>query len=273
MKKIISLILCIALITLVLVSCGDEKHVHQYNRDEWAFDASNHWYAAECDCKDAGTKNLAAHVDSMNDGYCDICNYLMCGVKDHSTELSYNDNAHWYNANCTHNGQNSHILPKDFSEHIYSEADDGRCTICNFVCTNVLVETDEWKSDATNHWHESACGHMGHFTDEQLGKGAHTDTDTIVDEESGDEIVVGNGVCDVCGYVSCKGEYAETGTYVDEKGHVYEITCGHTGHEIKSEAHVDVKGATDEDGVEVADGLCDVCFGDMPTVSTTPEQN
>ena len=47
MKKIISLILCIAVLALVLVSCGDEEHVHQYNRDEWKFDATNHWYAQQ----------------------------------------------------------------------------------------------------------------------------------------------------------------------------------------------------------------------------------
>lgn len=135
MKKLISLILCIAMLTLVLVSCGEDEHVHQYNRNEWKNDENNHWYAASCDCSDAGKVNSAAHYDLMNDGYCDVCGYLMCAKTEYVWEA--NENVHWQQAKsvedggCGHIGQNSHLPQKDIAAHTYNE--QGVCSVCSYT--------------------------------------------------------------------------------------------------------------------------------------------
>ena len=265
MKKIISLILCIAVLALVLVSCGDEEHVHQYNRNEWKFDATNHWYAPACDCEDAENINVAKHYDTMNDGKCDICNYLMCSNTAHGDTLKYNENSHWKEPVCGHNGQDSHILPGEFSEHTYNDA--GLCTTvgCGYQC----VKTDykeAWSTDANNHWHDPACGHT-HLP--VVDSAAHVDVDENEDGEP-----VGNGVCDVCGYVMCSVPVKEAGESdedfqerldafynaepsYDENQHWYEPVCGHVGHDLKDlGVHAEAE--------EGADGFCDVCFQEIP---------
>jgi len=259
MKKIISLILCITLITLVLVSCGDEVHVHQYNRNEWAYDATNHWYAATCECTDAGTKNLGKHVDTMNDGYCDICGYLTCNNTAYSDVLNYNENTHWYDPSCGHNGQNSHILSKDFSEHDFDDA--GLCTFCGYQCAKTDYN-ESWSSDDTDHWYAPSCGHYGHLPAKD--KAPHVDLD---ENEAGE--VKGDGVCDVCSKVSCAvpdkkadeaayNAFYETTYSHDDTYHWYAPVCGHVGHELKDRViH------TDENG----DGSCDGCFVVMPEPS------
>ena len=132
MKKIISLILCIALVSLVLVSCGDEEHVHQYNRDDWASDKDGHWYANTCGCEDAGVKNFAEHDYSMNNGYCAVCGYKNCDKTDY--KYDFNENSHWLTPSCGHTGSNSHLPIKDVEVHSFNES--GKCTECGYQRVN-----------------------------------------------------------------------------------------------------------------------------------------
>ena len=269
MKKIISLIFCIALLTLLLVSCGDEElHVHQYDRDKWVYDDNSHWYAAACDCSDAGVISAAAHVDSMNDGYCDICGYLKCTNTDpnapgaYSTEYQSNANAHWLAPTCGHSGQNSHIDPKDFSAHVYDAEGLGKCLVCNYQCAETENEEAWTHNNGSTHWHAPVCGHVGHnpITDES----EHVDKDK---NEAGEE--VGDGVCDLCGYVMCqvpvreKGEsddaynarleaFYKSEISYDETNHWYDPKCSHVGHKLK-----DI--APHADDAENPDGKCDTC--------------
>ena len=260
MKKIISLIFCIALLTLVLVSCGEEEHVHQYNRNEWKSDAQSHWYAATCDCSDAGVKNSSKHFDTMNDGYCDICNYLMCDKTAYA--MKQGEDSHWQGpADCTHTGQGSHLPIKDIAPHDYDA--NGACTTCGYVC-NKTEYKGNWSSDATNHWHDPACGHTAHLPIADVA--AHVDEKT---NENG----LTDGKCDVCGYVICAvptkadGEtdqafkerldafYKENPSY-NETQHWFDPVCGHS-HEVKGlENH--------KDSTETPDGICDVCQQPMP---------
>ena len=253
MKKIISLILCVALIALVLVSCGDDEHVHEYNRNEWASDATNHWHKATCDCKDAGTVDLAKHIDEMSDGYCDVCNYLLCNKTTYV--LNHNEYAHWQEAECGHTGPSSHLPTKNETIVVHQLDDNGVCSGCTYACMNEDYEL-EYTTDEHFHWNAPLCGHEGHCPSTKV---LHEDND--VNEET--EEVVGNGICDVCEYVMCEGEYETDATYQDETNHVYEIKCGHIGHAIKVEAHEDKIGATDADGNDIGDGMCDKCYGEM----------
>ena len=243
MKRIISLVLCIAMLALVLVSCGEDAHVHTYNRDEWKSDASNHWYAAACDCEDAGVMKKAAHVDSMNDGRCDICNYLLCnnGANDteptYKTEWSSNDDFHWHDATCGHVG---HVLKKAFAAHVYTTG--SACDTCGRACPNDKYETD-FTVNAEYHWYAPVCGHEGHLP---VNKVAHT-----FDEA---------GVCSECGYECEKTAYSEEWSF-DDENHWHDAACGHTHLEPKDLApHVDA----DENGE------CDTCFKALVPVEPEP---
>ena len=185
MKKIISLIMCTALLLLVLVSCGDDECVHRYNRSEWVSDAENHWYAAECECEDAGVAAKAAHVDvSLKDGFCDICGYQLCNKTAYKTTYSYNANSHWKNPACDHLGSTSHIAPGEMAPHEYIEGSGAAvCIDCGYQCARGDEFSETWKSDETDHWHEPVCGHVtAHGVSD---KAAHADVDE-------------NGKCDVC---------------------------------------------------------------------------
>ena len=131
MKKIISLILCIVMLSLVLVSCGDDPHVHQYNYNEWKSDKNGHWYANTCGCEDAGKKNSADHLDSMNNGYCDVCGYKSCDKTEY--KYDFNENVHWLTPSCGHTGINSHLPVKDVLAHSFNA--NGVCA-CGYQRAN-----------------------------------------------------------------------------------------------------------------------------------------
>ena len=188
MKKIIGLILCIVISLFTLVSCGDGDHVHKYNRDEWVSDATNHWYAAECDCEDAGVTAKAAHTDvTMKDGFCDICGYKMCNNTAYKTEYSYNASSHWKNPTCNHIGQTSHIAPSEMAPHTYIEADgEAICLYCGYTCLRGEEYSDEWTTDENGHWHEPLCGHV--TAHGKKDSAAHLDVNT-------------DGKCDTCEFL------------------------------------------------------------------------
>ena len=126
MKKVFSLILCIAICALVLVSCDEPTHVHQYNRDEWKIDDTSHWYANTCECEDAGVKNKAAHVYSINNGICDVCGYVDCDHPEFESTYSSDENAHWYAPKC------GHSVKKDHEPHVDSDK-NGACDKCGYT--------------------------------------------------------------------------------------------------------------------------------------------
>lgn len=49
-------------------SLGEQPHVHSYS-SSWGSDGENHWHECSCGAK----ADVAAHVDSNNDGICDVC--------------------------------------------------------------------------------------------------------------------------------------------------------------------------------------------------------
>ena len=239
MKKIIGLILCVATTLLVLVSCGDGDHVHNYNRNEWAKDATHHWYAAECDCEDAGVASKAEHVDkTMVDGFCDVCGYKVCTNTAYSTEYTFNANSHWKNPLCNHVGSTAHIRPVDIEPHDFEIVSGvATCKDCGYECKNTEYST-EWESDENTHWHEPMCGHVD-------AHGKRDEAAHVFDAETGE--------CE-CGY-KCPGVYGETWT-TDDNNHWKDPTCGHTIHSNKDLApHVDENG----------DGKCDTCDIFIPT--------
>lgn len=108
---------------------------------------------------------------------------------------------------------------------------------CETECAHTF--SDDWSSDATNHWHAATCEH-GEIKDSQA---AHTDSDE-------------DGACDVCAY-----DVTHTHTYTsewsfDEENHWKVATCSHTDEKGELSLHLD----------DNTDGKCDVCTAHVHTL-------
>ena len=96
--------------------------------------------------------------------------------------------------------------------------------------------SENWSSNASQHWHAATCEH----NDQKGDIADHTDADQ-------------DGNCDTCNYrVNHTHTYATEWT-IDEVGHWHVATCLHT----------DVKGDYAEHVDANADGKCDICEADV----------
>lgn len=114
------------------------------------------------------------------------------------TVLQYNEMQHWYKcANC------DDITTK--VNHSGGAADctnKAVCSTCNQVYGSALGHsyTITWNKDATNHWHECACG-------DKTDTAAHTPKVVNAKEATtAEKGYTGDTVCEVCGYEIAKGE-------------------------------------------------------------------
>lgn len=73
MKKTLP-ILCLAMIATCLTGCNN-NHEHTFS-NEYSSDETSHWRDATCGCTDL-TKDRGAHIDTDNDGKCDVCHHSM----------------------------------------------------------------------------------------------------------------------------------------------------------------------------------------------------
>ena len=78
MKKFTTLLLVLTICLTAFAAC-EVTHEHTY-ADTLSYDATGHWYAATCDCEDAGTKDFAEHTfTTSQDGVmkvCETCGYF-----------------------------------------------------------------------------------------------------------------------------------------------------------------------------------------------------
>lgn len=144
----------------------------------------------------------------------------------YSKEWAFDDQSHWYPADC------GHELQANLADH--EDADkDGKCDICPWAadCDHGFL-ANVWSSDAENHWHPSSCG---------VHAGAKDEVSAHSDENN-------DGACDVCGYTGDHSHsFADTWTS-DATHHWYAASCGHDVVDQRT-AH--------EDGD--MDGNCDIC--------------
>jgi len=144
MKRSILLLLCALMAILCLAGCDlidnilgnddPEEHTHTY-APTLSSDATGHWYAATCECEDAGKKDFAAHVDltgGLNggkDGKCDTCAYAVC-AHTYATEWSKDATHHWHAVTC------GCEVAAEKTAHTYTE--DG--CVCGYMQTLDLTE-------------------------------------------------------------------------------------------------------------------------------------
>ncbi|MBQ3040698.1 MAG: hypothetical protein IJD42_03785 [Clostridia bacterium] len=102
-------------------TCGcDVKK--DYEAHAWATEISKnelgHWYVATCGCE--ATKDFAAHDDTVFDGICDVCTYVICAHPDVNK--------------------------------------DGICDDCEYVVCTHEFDNETWSSNEKTHWHPATCG-------------------------------------------------------------------------------------------------------------------
>ncbi len=111
--------------------CGyDYDHEHTY-ATEWTSDENGHSYTPTCGCTVEG-KDKASHIDSDNDGACDICAYNGGHTHEYIMDAwAADDSAHWHPAKCGHTSS-------DKEDHELDEMD--RCVTCGYVKGGINVE-------------------------------------------------------------------------------------------------------------------------------------
>ena len=236
MKRSLYLLLCIILaVTVVLVSCGDdpaeEVHTHTYSED-WSFDDTNHWYAADCGCENEKS-NIAPHEDADNDSVCDVCSWDYDHEHTYASNWSSDEESHWHVVTCNCS------IPVGSKDSHSDKDNDGVCDVCAYDVHGGKGHTFsvDWSHNETNHWHDVTCGHNVDVVENPASSyGVHVDTQN-------------DGVCDDCGW-----DYDHTHTFADKwssnaEKHWYAVTCGHNVAAKDEAAHVDKNN----------DGDCDVC--------------
>lgn len=104
-----------------------------------------------------------------------------CHTHTYDEKWSTSETQHWHAATCAHEDQK-----KDLGDHVDAN-DDGKCDVCGYQMEveeeHTHTYSNEWTSDATQHWHAATCEH----TDQKKDAANHVDANE-------------DGKCDVCGY-------------------------------------------------------------------------
>ena len=117
-------------------------HNHTYS-SQWSTNETQHWHQATCghDVQEG----LGNHIDSNNDGKCDVCCYFMplSHIHTFSPLWTINETQHWHQATCGHD------VIDGLGNHVDSNL-DGRCDVCGFQMSTPVdiytVSEDEWNA-------------------------------------------------------------------------------------------------------------------------------
>ena len=157
----------------------DNLTAHAFG-EEWKSDGTNHWHECVCGAK----SEVAAHSDSTDpDHNCDICGRE--NIEGHTPAADDGDCT--TEVICTECGDvvvaaKTHTDGSD-ADH---KCDNDGCNVDNITGHEY---SDTWSYDATNHWHECACG-------DKKDTAGHVDADM-------------NHKCDVCDYTTSTCEDAD----------------------------------------------------------------
>ena len=220
---------------------------HTYNPESWGSDAEWHWNIADC-THDIEPINKAKHVDTDNDGICDVCNRQTCyhGERIWATD----DINHWRQPICGHTG----IENTDLGAHVdetggVNGGKDGICDTCKYVMCEHTYDDKFTPIDADGSGKFDYHGRLVTCGCDIMPADYMTHRDS---EEKGNA----DGYCDYCYTLGensireyfqyCKHEN-DTGVWeYNSEYHWKQITCCDIGIREK---HVD----TDNNGV------CEVC--------------
>ncbi len=92
-----------------------------------------------------------------------------CHTHTYDEKWSTSETQHWHAATCAHEDQK-----KDLGDHVDAN-DDGKCDVCGYQMEveeeHTHTYSNEWTSDATQHWHAATCEH----TDQKKDAANHVD--------------------------------------------------------------------------------------------------
>ena len=186
----------------------------------------------------------------------------------YDSEWKSDDSQHWHECAC---GDKI-----DTQEHVFewnttiepTETTVGKklgsCSVCSHTITEELPALghsygDDWIYDATNHWHECACG-------DKTGTEPHSFDWTVIEEATEEKDGVKQGTCSVCSYVKTEAipSPGHTHSYgaewvTDDGSHWHECACG---DKIDIQEHDFVWNTTiepTETAVGEKQGTCSVC--------------
>ncbi len=159
-RKIFTLLCLIAIAALALASCeflppvdgpeqGSGETCEHTKSDTWSASSTQHWRAATCEHTDLKF-NVATHVDTDEDGVCDVCDYALGHTHNYSTAWSSDSTHHWKSAICTHKDEKTELgshADENFdgacdacAHHVHVEGIFGYCTVCGEQLSDTNAE-------------------------------------------------------------------------------------------------------------------------------------
>ncbi len=225
---------------------------HDWNTSSWEKDATGHWHkcnTAGCTEKNAFASHTPDHQGGATEEYaikCTICQFEIEAQLGHTHVFDQEVVADQYlasKANCT-----------DPAKY-YKSCKCGAKGTETFTSGAALGHTEgnEWKKDATHHWHICTVAGCGVVIDSS--KTAHTPDREAATET--DPIK-----CSVCGYeiAPALGHTHAHGTdwKSDKDNHWNECACG---DKANTAAHTDAN----------SDGKCDTCEYNVGTTTINPD--
>ena len=237
-------------------------HIHKFATD-WTKDETNHWHAATCEhtTEVSGkakhsfgdwtvTKEATEEAEGSKERSCSVCGYKateaiekLAHTHKFATAWTKDETNHWHAATCEHDVTDSK------AEHSFGEwtvtkvptcTEKGSrkhtCSVCKYEATEDIsakghAYSEDWTSDATNHWHAATCGHDVTDSKAEHSFGDYVSNNDATTEADGTK----TRECSVCGYkdtVTDEGSkihvhiFAEEWTS-DETNHWHSATCGH----------------------------------------------
>ena len=138
--------------------CGIKRDVQHNFETVWVKDASGHWYACtKCDEKVAFARhNPGPEATEEKEQVCTTCKYVIKPkVKHtHSFEKKWktDEAGHWHACK-------SCDAEDSYGAHVYDDACDIDCNICDYEKAEGHTYQDDWKTSKWEHWNICAvCG-------------------------------------------------------------------------------------------------------------------
>lgn len=214
--------------------------------DVWKSDGTNHWHECTvCGHKEGEAAHTPGAAATDTEGQeCTECGYELQPPLGHqySSEWRHDGTNHWHQCTTPDCGSLD-----SYGKHVYDNACDVKCNVCDYVRLAPHQYSDEWRADERGHYHVCTLCNM---------------QEEIVPHEPGDPATADTPqTCTVCGYIlqlplGHEHTYGEKWV-CDETGHWHactDLSCNGTS---EKEEHVWGEVSTGEDGKKTK--TCTVC--------------
>lgn len=226
---------------------GDEPS-HSY-KTVWSSNSKEHWHeCSKCgDKKDIVSHTPGAEATEYTAQTCTVCGYVITPALGHThnygTDWNHDSTNHWHD--CSGCDERA-----DEAKHVYDNACDATCNVCDYVRTVTHSYTTKWMQDGSNHWHECTV--------------CHEKSDEANHIPGAEATATTAQTCMICGYVikDALGHIHSFGVEwkSDATTHWHECTCGEKSEQA---SHVST-------GDNIASctkkAVCDICgdeYGEM----------